>query len=112
MRQTALDIRDLGGRGVPIPGDLSDGATRRQILEDALGRLGRIDILVNNASAAYHLPFERYSEKRHLVAFELNCRAAGAEVSRVGRPSGPRPGRGEVPRYLESPSGLPSLQEG
>lgn len=75
LRQTALDIRDLGGRAVPIAGDLSDGATRRRILEDALGRLGRIDILVNNASAAYHMPFERYSEKRYRIAFELNVRA-------------------------------------
>ena len=75
LRQTALDIRELGGRAVALPGDLSDPLTRRHIIEDALGRLGRIDILVNNASAAYYMPFERYSEKRYRIAFELNVRA-------------------------------------
>lgn len=75
LRQTALDIRDLGGRAVALPGDLSDPLTRRRIIEDALGRLGRIDILVNNASAAYYMPFERYSEKRYRIAFEINVRA-------------------------------------
>lgn len=75
LRQTALDIRDLGGRAVALPGDLSDPLTRRRIIEDALGRLGRVDILVNNASAAYYMPFERYSEKRYRIAFELNVRA-------------------------------------
>jgi len=75
LRQTALDIRDLGGRAVALPGDLSDSLTRRRIIEDALGRLGRVDILVNNASAAYYMPFERYSEKRYRIAFEINVRA-------------------------------------
>ncbi len=75
LRQTALDIRDLGGRAVALPGDLSDPLTRRRIVEDALGRLGRVDILVNNASAAYYMPFERYSEKRYRIAFEINVRA-------------------------------------
>ena len=75
LRQTALDIRDLGGRVVALPGDLSDPLTRRRIIEDALGRLGRVDILVNNASAAYYMPFEHYSEKRYRIAFELNVRA-------------------------------------
>ncbi len=75
LRQTALDIRALGGRAVALPGDLSDALTRRRIIEDALGRLGRVDILVNNASAAFYMPFERYSEKRYRVAFEINVRA-------------------------------------
>lgn len=74
LRQTALDIRDLGGRAVALPGDLSDPLTRRRIIDDALGRLGRVDILVNNASAAYYMPFERYSEKRYRIAFEINVR--------------------------------------
>lgn len=74
LRQTALDIRDLGGRAVTLPGDLSDPLTRRRIIEDAIGRLGRVDILVNNASAAFYMPFERYSEKRYRIAFEINVR--------------------------------------
>jgi NAD(P)-dependent dehydrogenase (short-subunit alcohol dehydrogenase family) len=75
LRQTANAIRDLGGRAVMIQGDLSDALARRRIVDDVLGRLGRVDILVNNASAAYYMPFEEYSEKRYRIAFELNVRA-------------------------------------
>jgi NAD(P)-dependent dehydrogenase (short-subunit alcohol dehydrogenase family) len=76
LRQTATTIREAGGRAVIFQADLSDPLARRRLLEEAIGRLGRIDILVNNASAAYYMPFERYSEKRYRIAFELNVRAA------------------------------------
>jgi NAD(P)-dependent dehydrogenase (short-subunit alcohol dehydrogenase family) len=68
-------IRALGGRAVAIQGDLSDTNARRRIADEALGKLGHVDILVNNAAAAYYMPFERYSEKRFRIAVELNVHA-------------------------------------
>lgn len=75
LRKTVESIRSLGGRAVAIQGDLSDPHARRRICEEALGKLGQIDILVNNAAAAYYMPFEKYSEKRFRIALELNVHA-------------------------------------
>ncbi len=75
LRETSERIRSRGGRAIPLQADLSDPLARRRLIEEALGRLGHIDILVNNAAAAYYMPFERFSEKRLRIAFELNVRA-------------------------------------
>jgi NAD(P)-dependent dehydrogenase (short-subunit alcohol dehydrogenase family) len=75
LRKTVEGIRALGGRAVAIQGDLSDTNARRRIADEALGKLGHVDILVNNAAAAYYMPFERYSEKRFRIAVELNVHA-------------------------------------
>jgi citronellol/citronellal dehydrogenase len=75
LRETVQAIRALGGRAVAIQGDLSDMNARRRIGEEALGKLGHVDILVNNAAAGYYMPFERYSEKRFRIAVELNIHA-------------------------------------
>jgi NAD(P)-dependent dehydrogenase (short-subunit alcohol dehydrogenase family) len=42
-------IRAAGRRGVPIPGDLRDGAFCRQLVSEALRTLGGLDIVVCNA---------------------------------------------------------------
>jgi NAD(P)-dependent dehydrogenase (short-subunit alcohol dehydrogenase family) len=75
LRKTVEGIRGLGGRAVAIQGDLSDTNARRRIADEALGKLGHVDILVNNAAAAYYMPFESYSEKRFRIALELNVHA-------------------------------------
>jgi NAD(P)-dependent dehydrogenase (short-subunit alcohol dehydrogenase family) len=41
---------ELGGRVMAVPGDVADPAHRRS-LADVVARLGRLDLLVNNASA-------------------------------------------------------------
>jgi len=49
LRKAAAELSSTGSPVVSIPGDVSDGAHRRRILE-AAERWGRIDLLVNNAS--------------------------------------------------------------
>jgi NAD(P)-dependent dehydrogenase (short-subunit alcohol dehydrogenase family) len=49
-RQVIDLIRDAGRNGVAIPGDLRDEHFCQKLVEDAVERLGGLDILVNNAA--------------------------------------------------------------
>ena len=43
-------IGEIGRRAVAVPGDLSDSADWPRIVQRTVGELGRLDILINNAS--------------------------------------------------------------
>jgi NAD(P)-dependent dehydrogenase (short-subunit alcohol dehydrogenase family) len=45
-------VRSAGGSGFTIQADIASAADRRRLLDETLGRFGRIDLLVNNAGAA------------------------------------------------------------
>ncbi|HWP66050.1 MAG TPA: SDR family NAD(P)-dependent oxidoreductase [Candidatus Limnocylindria bacterium] len=75
LAETVAGIEAAGGTAVAIPADLTEPATRPAVVAEVERRLGPIDILVNNAAAAYYLPIERVTEKRYRIAFELNVRA-------------------------------------
>lgn len=48
------EIRGLGVAAAPVPGDLSDLASARCLIEEAERALGHLDVLVNNAGHAEH----------------------------------------------------------
>lgn len=50
--QVVAEVAQLGGRCEFAPGNISDAAARRQIVDVARAKLGRCDMLVNNAGAA------------------------------------------------------------
>ena len=50
---TASWIEKAGAKAVLVPGDLSDEATARKVVDDAAGSLGGLNILVNNAGAQW-----------------------------------------------------------
>jgi len=75
LEMTLEAIRRVGGRGHAVVADLSDPAGRAHVVPEAEAALGPIDVLVNNAAAAFYMPFERYSPKRVAVALEVNLRA-------------------------------------
>lgn len=45
-------VEQAGGRGIPIQADIARADERSRLLEETLGRFGRIDLLVNNAGMA------------------------------------------------------------
>jgi NAD(P)-dependent dehydrogenase (short-subunit alcohol dehydrogenase family) len=47
---TARLVEDAGRRAVLVPGDIQDDGLCRALVERAVGELGRLDILVNNAA--------------------------------------------------------------
>ena len=81
--ETVGRIEKRGGRAVAIAADLMEPEQRKRILEEAHAALGAIDILVNNAAAAFYIPFPGITEKRYRVAFELNVRAPWDLAQRV-----------------------------
>jgi NAD(P)-dependent dehydrogenase (short-subunit alcohol dehydrogenase family) len=76
LRETVAAITDAGGRAVAIGADLTDADDRARIVPEAVAALGSVDILVNNAAAAFYLPTAEMPLKRRRLLFELNVHAA------------------------------------
>lgn len=49
--QTAKEINDAGGTAFPCFADVSDPAGAKHLIETAIEKFGRVDILINNAAA-------------------------------------------------------------
>ncbi len=58
LERVADECRRQGAQAHVVPGDLSDPAQCRSLIEQAVARLGRIDVLVNNAGMSAHARFE------------------------------------------------------
>ena len=74
-----------------VAGDVSDPATAKQIVSQALERFGRIDTLVNNAGIFVAKPFTEYTEEDYASALAVNLgsffrltRLVAAEMLRQG----------------------------
>jgi NAD(P)-dependent dehydrogenase (short-subunit alcohol dehydrogenase family) len=52
--KTRDEVEALGQAAILLPGDLSDPAVCRQIVDDTVRHYGRLDILVNNAAYQQH----------------------------------------------------------
>ena len=75
LRETVARIEAAGGRAVAVVADLADGDDRARIVPEVEAALGPVDILVNNAAAAFYLPTPDISLKRRRVMYELNVHA-------------------------------------
>ena len=75
LRENVEKLEKSGARAVAIQADLSDPDSRAAIHGKVVESLGEVDILVNNAAAAFYMPFERFSANRFRVAMEVNVRA-------------------------------------
>ncbi|MFO0689980.1 MAG: SDR family NAD(P)-dependent oxidoreductase [Myxococcota bacterium] len=75
LRETVAWIEQHGGRAIPIVGDLGDSKDYDRIVAEAQAALGPIEVLVNNAAAAFYLPFDKLSENRFRVAYSINVHA-------------------------------------
>jgi NAD(P)-dependent dehydrogenase (short-subunit alcohol dehydrogenase family) len=59
---SARTIRPSGDEGLlTVPGDVTEPAAAARVIDAALDRFGRIDTLVNNASAVISRPFTDYT---------------------------------------------------
>jgi len=55
--ETLKKIGDLGGQAIAVDADVSDPAQVQNLVEQTVGRFGRLDILVNNAGIEFKHPF-------------------------------------------------------
>ncbi len=82
--QAAAVAARLGGSGeggggervLVLPGDVASSATVRALVAQALDRFGRLDVLVNNAAAAFSTRFEQIGEEEWRRAVDVNLTAA------------------------------------
>ncbi len=56
--ETLEDLRRAGAKSLSVPGDVSDEATVRGMVESVMGEFGRVDVLVNNAGISAITPAE------------------------------------------------------
>jgi citronellol/citronellal dehydrogenase len=75
LAETVAAVENVGGRAFAYPGDLSEPGERAAIVEAALGRLGGVDVLVNNAAVTYFEPVSRMAESRLELMLEVQVRA-------------------------------------
>jgi citronellol/citronellal dehydrogenase len=75
LRETVGGIEAAGGRALAVRADLADVADRARVVPEVTEALGPIEVLVNNAAAAFYLPTAEIPLKRRRLTFELNVEA-------------------------------------
>ncbi|OWK32456.1 SDR family oxidoreductase [Sphingomonas mucosissima] len=74
--ETKRLVEDAGRRALLLPGDISDPAHARKIVEETASAFGRIDILVNNAAhQATFAKVEDISDEEWQITFATNMHA-------------------------------------
>ena len=81
-----------GADALATAGDITDGETRRRVVDRTLERFGRIDILINNAGIGLYSPAWKAPIEEARAMFELNFFAALGMVQLVVPPMRARGG--------------------
>ena len=76
LKHTVRRIRDAGGEANYLTCDLSKSTEREQLVKDATGLYGPIDILINNGAVTFYSPIETFAEKRFKLMIEVQVWAA------------------------------------
>jgi 7-alpha-hydroxysteroid dehydrogenase len=76
LDDVAAEVEKLGRRAVVVPADVSDTSVLPSLVERAVGELGRLDVIVNNAGGAEPRPFLQTSERRFEAALHFNVTTA------------------------------------
>jgi pteridine reductase len=123
--QTVLDeLAALGVQGVAIAGDLSQVREAERVVDAAVERWGRLDVLVNNAGIWGSTPLGTVTEERWSELIDTNLRsaffmaqraipalrAASGAIVNIADVGALRPWRNHTP-YLVSKGGMITLTE-
>jgi pteridine reductase len=92
-RDTVAAIGALGGRAVAIRADLAKPAEARRLVAETRRRLGRLDLLVNNAGVFWRTPWESVTPADFDRFIAVNVRAAFFCSQAAARAMGSRGGR-------------------
>ena len=75
LKQVAAQVAGAGGRAVVIPADLAEPESPGHVVRATLEKLGRIDVLVNNAAHIRNGPLEMHSIDEFDLHYAVNVRA-------------------------------------
>jgi NAD(P)-dependent dehydrogenase (short-subunit alcohol dehydrogenase family) len=88
---TLKEIENTGSTVMSVPGDISDEASVRRMVEAVVGEFGRVDVLVNNAGVSLITPAEETTSADWRRVLEVNLtgpfltsREFGGEMLRQG----------------------------
>lgn len=85
LEELKAEIESLGTAAAIVPGDITDGALRQQVLDCATTEFGGLDILVNNAGIGAVGPFLEAGQQRLRRVMEVNFFAL-VELTRAALP--------------------------
>jgi 3-oxoacyl-[acyl-carrier protein] reductase/pteridine reductase len=71
---TVLELKAFGAKGLAVRCDLRDEASVVDAVAEAVGGLGGLDVLVNNAGAFETVPLEKISVAEWDAMYEVNTR--------------------------------------
>ena len=78
IHETVEEIEAAGGKGLALKVDVRDDAVVNDMVEQAVGHFGGLDILVNNASAIMLQNTQALQMKRFDLMFDVNVRGTYA----------------------------------
>jgi len=76
LEDAAAEIRQAGGKALPVVTDVNDNAQLERLVKATLAEYGRIDILVNNAGGTMPGPALHLSQQDFETAFHFNVGTA------------------------------------
>jgi glucose 1-dehydrogenase len=74
--QTLEEVRQAGSDGCVIAGDVSKVADIQNVIAQAVAKMGRIDVLVNNAGVERNAPFLDATEADYDLVLDVNLKGA------------------------------------
>jgi glucose 1-dehydrogenase len=72
--EALADVTALGRRGASIKANLGDVADIRRLIDEAIGQMGQLDVLVNNAGIEKHAGFWDVSEADYDKVLDVNLK--------------------------------------
>jgi len=107
LNDVVAGLKARGAKAVAIRADLADHEARARIVPTVESTLGPVDILVNNAAAAFYAPTAELSLRRRRLLFELNVHAP-ADLAQQVIPGMRERGRGWIVNVSSATSRHPS----
>jgi len=92
-RATVADLRALGVRAAAVRADLGDPRAAKRLVTQAVARLGRLDVLVNNAAIFFRTPFAQTTPAQFNQLMGVNLRGAFFCAQAAARAMARRGGR-------------------
>ena len=84
-REVVSVIEAGGGKAVAIQADVSDVAAVRNLFGETIDRFGQLDILINSAGTAVHMPLTDTTEDAFDSLFALNARGTFFAMQEAAR---------------------------